>query len=87
LAFDCAPVCRVKRNYRRYRVATPLRPEPSGVIIGRARRHPTLDPMPRIPRINPAAHSATTRAFVQWIRSAAPYIHAFRGKTFVIAFG
>src|SRR5512141_1237461 len=43
--------------------------------------------MPRIPRINPAAHSATTRAFVQWIRSAAPYIHAFRGKTFVIAFG
>ncbi len=43
--------------------------------------------MPRIPRINPAANSATTRAFVQWIRSAAPYIHAFRGKTFVIAFG
>jgi amino-acid N-acetyltransferase len=35
----------------------------------------------------PTAHSATTRAFVQWIRSAAPYIHAFRGKTFVIAFG
>ena len=35
----------------------------------------------------PPAHSATTRAFVQWIRSAAPYIHAFRGKTFVIAFG
>jgi amino-acid N-acetyltransferase len=26
-------------------------------------------------------------AFVQWIRSAAPYIHAFRGRTFVIAFG
>ena len=35
----------------------------------------------------PTAHSATTRAFVQWIRLAAPYIHAFRGKTFVIAFG
>ncbi len=35
----------------------------------------------------PAAHSATTRAFVQWIRSAAPYIHALRGKTLVIAFG
>ena len=34
-----------------------------------------------------AAQSATTRAFVQWIRSAAPYIHAFRGRTFVIAFG
>jgi amino-acid N-acetyltransferase len=26
-------------------------------------------------------------AFVHWFRSAAPYIHAFGGKTFVIAFG
>jgi amino-acid N-acetyltransferase len=43
--------------------------------------------MPQTPRTNPVANSATTRAFVQWIRSAAPYIHAFRGKTFVIAFG
>jgi len=25
--------------------------------------------------------------FVHWFRSAAPYIHGFRGKTFVIAFG
>jgi len=56
------------------------------VIIAPAFR-PTTFPMPRIPRVNPAAHSATARAFVQWIRSAAPYIHAFRGKTFVIAFG
>lgn len=28
-----------------------------------------------------------TAAFVDWFRSVAPYIHAFRGKTFVIAFG
>ena len=43
--------------------------------------------MPPNDNAAPPAHSATTRAFVQWIRSAAPYIHAFRGKTFVIAFG
>lgn len=35
----------------------------------------------------PPANSATMRAFVHWIRAAAPYVHAFRGKTFVIAFG
>jgi len=28
-----------------------------------------------------------TTHFVHWFRSAAPYIHGFRGKTFVIAFG
>jgi amino-acid N-acetyltransferase len=43
--------------------------------------------MPHLPRINIAANSATTRAFVQWIRSAAPYIYALHGKTLVIAFG
>jgi len=31
--------------------------------------------------------SKDTTHFVHWFRSAAPYIHGFRGKTFVIAFG
>ena len=28
-----------------------------------------------------------TQRFVEWVRAAAPYIHAFGGRTFVIAFG
>ena len=43
--------------------------------------------MPPHPNATPPANSATMRAFVHWIRAAAPYVHAFRGKTFVIAFG
>ncbi len=43
--------------------------------------------MPTAPENPPAANSATMRSFVHLIRSAAPYVHAFRGKTFVIAFG
>src|SRR5690606_25074939 len=31
--------------------------------------------------------SSSTSAFVEWFRAAAPYIHAFRGRTFVIACG
>jgi amino-acid N-acetyltransferase len=43
--------------------------------------------MPRTPDQPLAANSATMRAFVHLIRSAAPYVHSFRGRTFVIAFG
>jgi amino-acid N-acetyltransferase len=43
--------------------------------------------MPRAPDVPPPVSSATMRAFVHWIRAAAPYVRAFRGKTFVIAFG
>ena len=31
-------------------------------------------------------HMENPIAFVEWLRSVAPYIHAFRGKTFVVAF-
>lgn len=31
--------------------------------------------------------NADTQPFVNWVRAAAPYIHAFRGKTFVVGFG
>ncbi|HQA11155.1 MAG TPA: N-acetylglutamate synthase, partial [Zoogloea sp.] len=28
-----------------------------------------------------------SQRFVAWVRAAAPFIHAFRGKTFVLGFG
>ena len=30
---------------------------------------------------------AFPEAFVRWLRQVAPYVHAFRGRTFVVAFG
>jgi amino-acid N-acetyltransferase len=41
------------------------------------------------PESTPAvpAQEDPTSQFVAWVRGAAPYIHAFRGKTFVVGFG
>ncbi|TRZ70407.1 MAG: amino-acid N-acetyltransferase [Rhodocyclaceae bacterium] len=36
---------------------------------------------------NHGDNTLTDSALVAWVRQAAPYIHAFRGRTFVIAFG
>jgi len=34
-----------------------------------------------------ANKNESTRRFVDWVRAAAPYVHAFGGRTFVIGFG
>lgn len=41
----------------------------------------------RTPVRAPTRMSLSPASFVEWFRSAAPYIHAFRHRTFVIAFG
>lgn len=46
----------------------------------------TASAQPISPGSEPQAQFKT-EAFVQWFRSAAPYINSFRDKTFVIAFG
>ena len=54
----------------------------------------TKDSMNQDNRVLSANLSAAVRMgddeairFVDWVRGAAPYFHAFRGKTFVLAFG
>jgi len=41
-------------------------------------------PPPQVPR---RQRLSSQDRFIDWFQSVAPYIHAFRGKTFVIAFG
>lgn len=44
----------------------------------------STDPTKALPHL---LNQQNTQDFVHWFRSAAPYIHAFGGSTFVIAFG
>ncbi|MGN6669021.1 MAG: amino acid kinase family protein, partial [Trinickia sp.] len=49
-----------------------------------------LAPAPESAPARPAAletEAVSHAQFVDWMRSVAPYIHAFRNKTFVVGFG
>jgi len=53
-------------------------------MMGYASLHPSYAATMRLPS---DLRMQSPEQFVHWFRSAAPYIHAFRGCTFVVAFG
>ena len=49
---------------------------------------PATSVPPHVPASSGDAEALLQHAqFVDWMRSVAPYIHAFRNKTFVVGFG
>jgi amino-acid N-acetyltransferase len=63
-------------------------------IPGRTAISDKTEPAQAVPEVNDTAQPRTRRLrlsaqdrFIDWLQSVAPYIHAFRGRTFVIAFG
>jgi amino-acid N-acetyltransferase len=57
---------------------------PTTALSTQEHHQPYLTTLSQVPSKNSASN---IKDFVQWFRSAAPYIHAFGGRTFVIAFG
>src|SRR5437868_7284204 len=70
----------------------PVAPDEDAPAALSAAPLPVAEPATPIPSATAAAELAEAsgpdhQQFVDWLRAVAPYIHAFRGKTFVIAFG
>ena len=74
------------RHARMRAFADGCHPLPAVIVFGiESLRSPVPEPASIVAPTAPA--NEETAHFVAWVRGAAPYIHAFRGRTFVIAFG
>jgi amino-acid N-acetyltransferase len=62
----------------------PPKSAPAAVPARPAADSPAADPPDGVDPLR--MEGASAEQFVRWLRAVAPYIHAFRGKTFVIAF-